>query len=117
MAHAVTNPLREHANRLLDDLGVPGLTAPLLESMATLADVILQPCVPGFEFPLRKTPQNLHYIGALLPEGSGDVPPQLQEARETRRTVILVSQGSSPTAILGSLWLLLSRHSAIARIR
>ena len=103
MAHAVSNPLREHANRALNGLGVPGLTAPLLESMATLADAILQPCVPGFEFPLRKPPQNLHYIGALLPEGSGDVPPQLREAREAGRTVILVSQGTIANGDLGQL--------------
>ena len=101
---AVSNPVREHANRLLSNLGVPGLTAPLLESMATLADVILQPSVPGFEFPLRKPgAQNLHYIGALLPQGSGDEPPQLREARETGRTVILVSQGTAGNGDLGQL--------------
>jgi len=103
MADAVSNPVREHANRILSDLGVPGLTAPLLESMAMLADVILQPCVPGFEFPLRRPPQKLHYIGALMPEGSGDVPPQLREAREAGRTVILVSQGTIANADLGQL--------------
>ncbi len=103
MARAVSNPVREHANRVLSDLGVPGLTAPLLESMTTLADVILQPSVPGFEFPLRKPAQNLHYIGALLPEGAGDVPPQLREARETGRTVILVSQGTFANDDLGQL--------------
>lgn len=103
ISDAVTNPLREHANRLLGDLGVPGLTAPLLESMVTLADLILQPCVPGFEFPLRETPQKLHYIGALLPEGSGDVPPQLAEARKAGRTVILVSQGTIANDDLGQL--------------
>jgi UDP:flavonoid glycosyltransferase YjiC (YdhE family) len=104
MAHAVSNPVREHANRLLSNMGVPGLTAPLLESMATLADVILQPSVPGFEFPLRKPgAQNLHYIGALLPQGSGDEPPQLREARETGRTVILVSQGTAGNGDLGQL--------------
>ena len=104
MAHAVSNPVREHANRLLSNLGLPGLTAPLLESMATLADVILQPSVPGFEFPLRKpAAQNLHYIGALLPQGSGDEPPQLREAREAGRTVILVSQGTVGNGDLGQL--------------
>lgn len=103
MAQAVINPLREHANRLLSDLGVPGLTAPLLESIATLADVMLQPCAPGFEFPLRRPPQNLHYIGLLMPEGSGDIPSQIQEAREAGRTVILVSQGTIANDDLGQL--------------
>jgi MGT family glycosyltransferase len=103
MAHAVINPLFEYANRTRGNLGVPGLTAPLLESTATLADVMLQPCVPGFEFPLHKPSQNLHYIGALLPEGCGDVPPELERAREDGRTVILVSQGTVANGDLGQL--------------
>jgi MGT family glycosyltransferase len=103
MAQAVINPLREHANQLLSDLGVQGLTAPLLESISTLADVMLQPCVPGFEFPLRNPPQTLHYIGLLMPEGSGDIPSQIWEAREAGRTIILVSQGTVANSDLGQL--------------
>jgi UDP:flavonoid glycosyltransferase YjiC (YdhE family) len=94
MKETVIQPVREHANRLLSGLGVRSLPAPLLESISTLADVMLQPCVPGFEFPLRRPQPNLHYIGLLMPEGAGDVPPQIREAKEAGRTIILVSQGT-----------------------
>jgi hypothetical protein len=63
VASAVNNPVREYTNRILNDLGVPGLKAPLFESLATLADMMLHPCVPAFEFPLLTQPQNPHYIG------------------------------------------------------
>jgi MGT family glycosyltransferase len=103
IAKTVSNPVREHANRILDKLGVAGLTASLFESITNLADVILQPCVPGFEFPLRKPERKLHFIGALLPQGTGDVPPQLQEAKEAGKKVILVSQGTIANGDLGQL--------------
>jgi MGT family glycosyltransferase len=91
---AVLNPVQEHADQLLKKLGVQPLPAPVFESITTLADVILQPSVPGFEYALREPQENLHFIGALLPEGYGDIPPQLREAKEAGRTVILVSQGT-----------------------
>jgi MGT family glycosyltransferase len=103
MAHVVINPLLAYTNRVLSHFGVSSLRAPLLESMATLADVMLQPCVPGFEFPLQKPPQKLHYIGALLPEGSGDVPPEVMQAKEDGRTIIMVSQGTIANGDLGQL--------------
>jgi MGT family glycosyltransferase len=90
----VLNPVREHADQLLSELGAPKLPAPVFESIATLADVILQPCVPSFEFALRRPQEKLHFIGALLPEGSGDVPPELLEAKKAGRKIILVSQGT-----------------------
>jgi MGT family glycosyltransferase len=91
---AVSNPVRKHADRLLNKLGVRGLPAPLFESISKLGDLLLQPGVPGFEFPLREIEKKLHFIGALLPEGSGDVPPELEEARKAGRKVILVTQGT-----------------------
>jgi MGT family glycosyltransferase len=100
---ALTTPLREYTDQILGELGFPGLPMPLLESMAALADVILQPCVPGFEFPLQDRPNKLHFIGALMPEGSGDVPPLVKEAKEAGRTVIMVSQGTVANSDLGQL--------------
>ena len=99
----VTNPLREYSDRILDELGIPGLPWPPLESMVMLADVILQPCVPSFEFPLRERPKKLHFIGSLMPEGSGDVPPQVKDAKDAGRVVILVSQGTAANGDLGQL--------------
>ncbi len=76
-------------------LGLPPLPTLLFRSGAILADLILQPCTPGFEFPLLESEEKLHFIGCLLPKGaSGDVPAAIKEAKETGRKIVLVSQGT-----------------------
>jgi MGT family glycosyltransferase len=99
----VTSFIDEQANGILQNLGSRTLSAPLLESVVLAADLILQPCAESFEYPWREAPKNLHFIGALLPEGSGDVPPQLAEAKEAGRKVVLISQGTIANADLGML--------------
>jgi UDP:flavonoid glycosyltransferase YjiC (YdhE family) len=98
----LTNPVREHADRTLHAMGVEPLPAPLFESMATLADVIVQPCVPGFEYPVREQ-GNVHFIGAMIPEGAGDTPAWVKEAKRAGKKVILVSQGTIANDDLGKL--------------
>jgi len=101
---ALTNPVREHADQILYAMGVEPLPAPLFESMATLADVILQPCVPGFEYPVREQDEDkVHFIGAMIPEGAGDTPAWVKEAKRTGKKVILVSQGTIANDDLGKL--------------
>ena len=87
-------PLRQYADRMLADLGRPGLPGGLFESAALLADIILQPCGRSFEAPLREPAPEVHFIGPLVPEGSGDVPQGLAEAKKAGRKVVLVSQGT-----------------------
>jgi MGT family glycosyltransferase len=89
----LTDPVREHTNRILNKLGAQRLPGPVLESSALLSDLILQPCGPSFEFPHREpSGKKLHFIGPLFPEGSGEVPPQVKEAHEAGRSIVLVSQ-------------------------
>jgi MGT family glycosyltransferase len=96
-------PVKEAVDRLLAELGLPGLSGTVLGSGALLADIILQPCVPSFEFPLRQPAKKVHFIGALLPQGAGDVPPGLKEAKEAGRKIVLVSQGTIANNDLGKL--------------
>lgn len=105
LAAALTNPVREHVDQILAELGVQKrLPAPIFPSTAVLSDLILQPCVPTFEFPFRQPPDTkVHFIGTLLPEGSGDVPPQVKKAKEAGRTIVLVSQGTVVNNDLGQL--------------
>ena len=68
-----------------------------------LADLILQPCTPLFEFPLRDPEERLHFIGALLASDVGDAPAQIKEAKRAGRKIVLVSQGTSANDDLGKL--------------
>jgi UDP:flavonoid glycosyltransferase YjiC (YdhE family) len=96
-------PLRRTADKMLADIGLPPLPASLFESEAVLADLILQPCTPGFEFPLLVPEEKLRFIGALLPSGAGDVPDEIKEAKRAGRKIILVSQGTIANNDLGKL--------------
>ena len=96
-------PLRRAADKLLADIGLPPLPATLFESATVLADLILQPCTPGFEFPLLEPEEKLHFIGPLLPSGAGDVPERIEEAKKAGRKIILVSQGTVANNDLGKL--------------
>jgi len=96
-------PLRRAADKLLADIGLPPLPASFFESEAVLADLILQPCTPNFDFPLLEPEEKLHFIGALLPSGAGDVPEQIKEAKAAGRKIILVSQGTIANNDLGKL--------------
>ncbi|HEX3471930.1 MAG TPA: nucleotide disphospho-sugar-binding domain-containing protein [Silvibacterium sp.] len=96
-------PLKQHADRMLAEYGLSGLPAGLFESSALLADIILQPCGASFEVPLREPARKVHFIGPLVPEGSGDVPPGLEEAKKAGRKVVLVSQGTIANNDLGKL--------------
>jgi len=100
----LTTPVCEHADRTLYAMGAEPLPGPLFESMATLADLILQPCVPGFEYPVRDEDEDkLHFIGAMIPEGAGDTPAWVKEAKRAGKKVILVSQGTVANDDLGKL--------------
>jgi MGT family glycosyltransferase len=48
---------------------------------------------PGLEFPRSDMPENIEFVGALLPHRSGDGPP-LPAKLENHDSVILVSQGT-----------------------
>jgi len=96
-------PMGRVADQMLADIGQPSLPAWLFTSEAVLADLILQPCSPGFEFPLREPEEKLHFIGALLPSGTGDVPAQIKEAKKAGRKIVLVSQGTLANNDLGKL--------------
>jgi MGT family glycosyltransferase len=104
LAQILTGPVREHTDRILGKLGVQSLPGPIVESSAILSDLILQACVPSFEFPYREPPgDKVRFIGSLFPEGSGDIPPKVKEAKEAGKNIILVSQGTVANDDLGRL--------------
>lgn len=100
---SLLNPVREYVDQYLHELGAASLPGSLFESMTLLADVFLQPSVPGLVYPLREPASNLRLIGVLFPEGSGDVPPEVKAAKEAGRRVVLVSQGTFANHDMGLL--------------
>jgi UDP:flavonoid glycosyltransferase YjiC (YdhE family) len=100
---SLLNPVRAYVDRHLHKLGAASLPGSLFESMALLPDVYLQPCVPSLVYPLREPVSNLRFIGALFPEGSGDVPPAAKAAKEAGRRVVLASQGTLANQDMGLL--------------
>ncbi len=96
-------PMQRAAEKMLAGIGLPPLPASLFASGAMLADLILQPCTPLFEFPLREAEEKLHFIGPLLPSGAGDVPAEIKGAKKAGRKIVLVSQGTIANNDLGKL--------------
>jgi UDP:flavonoid glycosyltransferase YjiC (YdhE family) len=56
----------------------------------------LQGCTPGFEYPQRHLPEQVHWVGALRPDppASWEPPAWWSQVTEASRPVVLVSQGS-----------------------
>lgn len=55
----------------------------------------LQGCTPGFEYPRRRLPPEVHWVGALRPDPPRWTPPVWwAEVESSHRPVVLVSQGS-----------------------
>jgi MGT family glycosyltransferase len=67
---------------------------------ATLSPhLYLQPTVPSFEYPRRELPPQVRFVGPLLPPAPvGFSPPPWWESLDSRRPVVLVTQGTIATA-------------------
>jgi len=76
-------------------LGLPPATRPVLDAMAS-PYLHLQGCTPGFEYPRKHLPEQVHWVGALRPDGPLDWSPPAwwDEVVGSTRPVVLASQGS-----------------------
>ena len=76
-------------------LGLPPATRPVLEVMAS-PYLHLQGCTPGFEYPRKALPEQVHWVGALRPDVPLDwnPPSWWSEVVGSARPVVLASQGS-----------------------
>jgi len=59
----------------------------------------LQPTVPAFEFPRSDLPENVHFIGPLLPnlKGNFQTPAWWSDLEHANKPVVLVTQGTVAT--------------------
>ncbi len=91
------------ANHLLDHMNSPQLPMFILDS-ARLADRIIAPTVPEFDYPRSDLPANVRYVGAVHPEPSeGFRPPAWWPELDGDRPVVHVTQGTIDNANLGRL--------------
>jgi UDP:flavonoid glycosyltransferase YjiC (YdhE family) len=90
----VFGSVTEHYERARAQAGLPRLGVGYIDAL-TSPYLYMQSTVPGFEYPRRDLPPQVHFIGPLLPESAADAQlpgwwPELAE----RRPVVLVTQGT-----------------------
>jgi UDP:flavonoid glycosyltransferase YjiC (YdhE family) len=91
-------------NRKVVEAGGAELSSDFLDAMVTEMDLNLQFTVPSFEYPRTAMPENVRFVGAMLP------PPTTQFERpewwgelESGRPVVVVTQGTVANIDLGHL--------------
>jgi MGT family glycosyltransferase len=87
-----------HNDRLRRELGLPKMQRTIFD-FGKDAHLYLQGSVPSFEYPRTDLPENVHFIGASIPEApAGWTPPSwwgdVLAAGASKRRVVLVTQGT-----------------------
>ncbi|HYO00520.1 MAG TPA: nucleotide disphospho-sugar-binding domain-containing protein [Mycobacterium sp.] len=91
------------AETMLKALGLPKLPVFVLDS-AILADRLIVPTVPEFEYHRGDLPDHVRFVGAVSPEpADGFVPPPWWHELSGDRPVVHVTQGTIDNADLGRL--------------
>lgn len=82
------------ANRMLTSLGAAPLPVPLLD-VGVLADRLIVPTVPSFEYPRSDLPQAVRFVGAVRPRPCHTFePPPWWHRLDAGRPVVHVTQGT-----------------------
>jgi UDP:flavonoid glycosyltransferase YjiC (YdhE family) len=91
------------ANTMLKALGLPKLPVFLLDS-AVLADRLIVPTVPEFEYPRSDLPDHVRFVGVVTPEPTDAfVAPEWWGELSSGRPVVHVTQGTIDNADLTRL--------------
>jgi MGT family glycosyltransferase len=87
----------EHYERARQQVGLPQLGRSFVDTFAS-PYLYLQSTVPSFEYPRRDLPEQLHFIGPLLPRTDvGEPLPEWWPELTDDRSVVLVTQGTVAT--------------------
>lgn len=93
----IMSDVTEHYERARQQVGLPRLGRSFIDTFAS-PYLYLQPTVPSFEYPRRDLPEQLHFIGPLLPQPHVHEPlPEWWPELEDDRPVVLVTQGTVAT--------------------
>lgn len=96
-------PAHRSADRMLRAMGLPDLPVFVLEC-ATLADRVIVPTIPEFEYPRSDLPAHVRFVGAVSPLPSDDfVAPAWWGELHRNRPVVHVTQGTVDNADLTRL--------------
>lgn len=96
-------PAHRAADVMLEALGKPALPVFVLDS-AVLADRVIVPTIPEFEYHRSDLPAHVRFVGAVLPEPTdGFVAPRWWGALPADRPVVHVTQGTIDNADMGRL--------------
>ena len=96
--------VQSYFDAILARQGLPALPDFLFDSFVTLPDLYLQLTAERFEYPRRDLPNNVRFVGPLLPPPSTQFdPPGWWDELDDARRVVLVTQGTLANADLGQL--------------
>ena len=99
----VLRPAHRAADRMLVAMGLSKLPAFVLES-GVLADRVIVPTIPEFEYHRSDLPGHVRFVGAVNPLPSSDfMPPPWWNALRSGRPVVHVTQGTIDNADLTRL--------------
>jgi MGT family glycosyltransferase len=92
---AVFAPVQKYFNDVLARSGSAPLPATLFDSLVRLPDLYLQPTTQAFEYPRSDLPDNVRFVGPMVPPPTKDfVPPSWWRDLDAPRPVIVVTQGT-----------------------
>lgn len=101
--HILLRPSHRAANRMLAALGLPPLPVFVLDCGA-LADRVIVPTIPEFEYHRSDLPHHVRFVGAVNPLPSDDfTAPPWWDVLHSGRPVVHVTQGTVDNADLSRL--------------
>lgn len=84
-----------YANNVRRELGLKPLNGPFLNGMYEIPSLIMHISTPAFEYPRSDQPENVHFIGPVLPEPDDTFqPPHWWSDLKGSKPVVLVNQGT-----------------------
>jgi MGT family glycosyltransferase len=101
----IATPMRMYVDEILTKLRAQPLPLPYFDSLVALPDLYLQPGLRQFDLEYRDLPETVHYIGALPPFSTGDMPPEVLALVNRGKPVIVVTQGTVANRDLSELLL------------
>jgi MGT family glycosyltransferase len=99
----IATPMRQCIDEILRKIGARPLPMPYFDSLVALPDLYLQPGLEQLDLPHRSLPNTVHYIGALPPFSTGEMPAEVQPLLNRGKKVVVVTQGTVANRDLGEL--------------